>query len=251
MILRQVAVLAHPVRVLRPVVMRTRMCRFFPPVCMIAVLAHAFGVENAVDVCTLGDLAAGASLLLGLLRLTNLFTASTFGLRFFHSVFSDQRSGNHLILGLHHRLVKTVSGPAFQRRVGGGGVRGRLGGHDDLGDGAHFDRDLGCLSDHGNVGRAARGTWRKEAGSLRLEHQCFLHGEDVHTSIIILFTWQTYVVGKEVLTFLQVHAAKLLLLVNLLFFLWSELILGRLSDCTPERCLCLAQSICFDEKIGT
>jgi len=73
MILGEVAVLAHPVRVLRPVVVRTRIRRFFPPVCMIAVLAHAFGVENAVDVRTLGDLAAGASLLLrllGLLRLT-------------------------------------------------------------------------------------------------------------------------------------------------------------------------------------
>ena len=226
MILGEVAVFAHPVRVLRPLEVRTRIRQFLPPVRMVAVLAHTFGVENAVDMRTLGDFAARAPLLLRLTRHTFLFAFS---------------------LRLFDLDLLTVSEAAFQRRVGGGGVRGRLGGHDDLGDGAHFDRDLGCLSDHGNVGRAARGTWRKEAGSLRLEHQCFLHGEDVHTSIIILFTWQTYVVGKEVLTFLQVHAAKLLLLVNLLFFLWSELILGRLGDCTPERCLCLAQSICFDE----
>jgi len=230
MILRQVAVLAHPVRVLRPVVMRTRMRRFFPPVCMIAVLAHAFGVENAVDVCTFGDLAAGTPLLLGLLRLTNLFTASTFGLRLFHCIFSDQRSGNDLILGLHHRLVKTVSGPAFERRVGGGGVRGwRLRGHDDLGDGAHFERDLGGLGDHGHVGR---GILRKEAGSLGTREL-----EDVHARVLgRILAPVSAVVGKEVLTFLQVNSRKLFLL-NLLFFVWSELILGRLGDCTPERCL--------------
>jgi hypothetical protein len=138
MILGEVTVLAHAVRVLGSIVVRTRVREFLPPIRMIAVLAHAFGVEDAVDVRALGDLAARAPLLLGafgLLRLprdTRLAGLFAFGFRLFYSdagliiltVQHDQRgllARSILTLKLlvfnSHDLVITVSRSTLQRRL--------------------------------------------------------------------------------------------------------------------------------------
>lgn len=64
-------------RVLGAVMVGTGTREFFAPVSVVAILAHALGVEWPVDVGALGDLSARATLLrllwlLGLLRLARL-----------------------------------------------------------------------------------------------------------------------------------------------------------------------------------
>jgi len=194
MILGEVTVLAHAVRVLRPIVVRTRIRQLLPPICMIAVLAHAFGVEDAVDVRALSDLAARAPLLLGafgLLRLTRdtrLTSLFAFGFRLFYSdaglllIFAVQHDQRGLsiarllapLLTLEffvlnsHDLVITVSGSPLQRRLQGRVGRLAQASHEHLRDRAHFESYFGGLSGHGDVAVAAGATRGPERASLVL-----------------------------------------------------------------------------------
>lgn len=77
MVLGEVAVFADAVSVLWSVKVRTSVGWLFAPIGVIAVLAHALGIENAVNVSALGNLAARDTLiglfwLLGLTRLPDL-----------------------------------------------------------------------------------------------------------------------------------------------------------------------------------
>lgn len=71
MVLREVTVLTDTVRVLRPVKVWTGVSGFLASIGVVAVLAHALGIENAINVQALHYFAARDTLL-GLLRLFGL-----------------------------------------------------------------------------------------------------------------------------------------------------------------------------------